>query len=91
MQVYDNEGNVTGKINAVMSKWKSELHKFFQGYDQNEFDKDFYDFAINEKKRLEDNGLNVNTDTFNTKISLEEIQKVLSKAKNNKIVCQMKF
>ncbi len=27
-------------------------NRLFQGYDQNEFDKDFYDFAINEKKRL---------------------------------------
>ncbi len=33
-------------------KWKSQFHKLFQGYNQNEFDKDFYDFAINEKKRL---------------------------------------
>ncbi len=40
----------------------------FQGYDQNEFNKDFYDFAINKKKRLEEIGLNVNTDTFNAKI-----------------------
>ncbi len=69
-----------------MSKWKSEFLKLFQGYDQNEFYKDFYDFAINEKKRLEEIGFNVNTDTFNAKISLEEIQKVLGKAKNNKAV-----
>ncbi len=45
-----------------------------------------YIFAINEKKRLEEIGLNVNTDTFNAKISLEEKQKVLSKAKYNKAV-----
>ncbi len=81
MQVYDNEGNVTGERNAVMFKWKSEFHKLFQGYDQNEFDKDFYDFVIKEKKRLEEIGLNVNTDTFNAKISLEEIQKVWVKPK----------
>ncbi len=80
MQVYDNDGNVTGEINAVISKWKSEFQKLFQGYDQNEFDKDFYDFADNEKKRLEEIGLNINTDTYNAKISLEDIQKVLGKA-----------
>ncbi len=56
-----------------MSKWKSEFHKLFKGYDPNDFDKDFYDFAINEKKRLKEIGLNVNTDTFNAKLSLEEI------------------
>ncbi len=58
----------------------------FQGYDQNEFDKDFYNFAINEMKRLEEIDLNVNTDTFNVKIVLDNIQKVLGKAKNNKDV-----
>ncbi len=56
MQVYDNEGNVTGERNAVMSKW------------------------------LEVIGLNVNTDTFNAKISLEKMQKVLDNAQNNKAV-----
>ncbi len=81
MQVYDNEGNATGEINAVMCKWKSEFHKLFQGYDQNEFDKDFYDFASNEKKRLK-----CKYRYFNAKISLEEIQKVLSKANDNKAV-----
>ena len=68
MQVYDDEGNVTGEINVVMSKWKSEFHKLFQGYDQNEFDKDFYDFAIKEKERLEEIGLNVNNDIFNASL-----------------------
>ncbi len=58
----------------------------FQGYDQNEFDKDFYNFAINEMKRLEEIDLNVNTDTFNVKIVLDNIQKVLGKPKNNKDV-----
>ncbi len=87
MQVHYNKVNVKGEINAVMSNRKSKFHKLFQGNDQNEFDKDFYDFAINEKKTLEEIGLNVNTDTFNAKISLEEIQKVLGKAKNNKAVC----
>ncbi len=86
MQVYGNEGNVTEEINAVMSKWKSEFHKLFQGYEKNEFNKDLYDFAINEKKRLEEIGLNVNTYTFNAKISLEEMHKVLDKAKHNKAV-----
>ncbi len=44
----------------------------------------FSDFAINEKKRLEETGLNINMDTFNAQISLDEIQGVLDKAKNNK-------
>ncbi len=58
----------------------------FKVMTKNEFDKYFYDFAINEKKRLEEIGLKVNTDTFSATISLEEIQKVLDIVKNNKAV-----
>jgi hypothetical protein len=86
MQVYDEEGNVTGEIDKVMSKWKSDFHNLFQGYDTNEFNTEFYNQVFNEKERLEAEGHNINTDTFNSVISLEETQKVLGRAKNNKVV-----
>ncbi len=86
MQVYDDECNITGEIDEVMPKWKFDFNNLFQGYDTNEFNPQFYNYILNEKERLEAEGNNENTDIFNSILSLEEIQKVIDRAKNNKSV-----
>ncbi len=86
MQVYDDEGNITGEIDEVMAKWKFDFNNLFQGYGTNEFNPQFYNYILNEKERLEAEGNNANTDMFNSVLSLEEIQKVIDRAKNNKSV-----
>ncbi len=86
MQVYDDEGNITGEIDEVMAKWKFDFNHLFECYDTNEFNPQFYNYILNEKERLEAEGNNANTDIFNSVLSLEEIQKVIDGAKNNKSV-----
>ncbi len=86
MQVYDDEGNITGEIDEVMAKWIFDFNHLFQGYDTNEFNPQFYNYILNEKERLEAESNNGNTDIFNSVLSLEEIQKVIDRPKNNKSV-----
>ncbi len=86
MQVYDDEGNITGEIDEVMAKWKFNFNNLFQGYDTNEFNPQFYNYFLIENERLEAEGYNVNTDIFNSVLSLEEIQKVIDRAKSINLV-----
>ncbi len=63
----------TGEIDKVMAKWKFNFNNLFQGYDT-------------KIERLEAEGNNENTEIFNSVLSLEEIQKVINRAKHNKSV-----
>ncbi len=69
-----------------MAKWKFDFNNLFQGYDTNEFNPQFYYYILNEKERLEAEGNNENTDIFNSVLSLNEIHKIIDRAKNNKSV-----
>ncbi len=82
----DDEGNITGEIDEDMSKWKFDFNNLFQGEIINEFNLQFYNYILNEKERLEAEGNNENTDIIISVLSLEEIQKVIDTAKNNKSV-----
>ncbi len=55
-------------------------------YFSNEFNPQFNNYILNEKERLEAEGSNVNTDIFKSVLSLEDIQKVIDRVKNNKSV-----
>ncbi len=46
MQVYDDEGNITGEIDEVMAKWKFDFNNLFQGYDSNEFNPQFNNYIF---------------------------------------------
>lgn len=86
MEVYDNSGNITNNTKTVLNTWKDGFKDLYEGYDNNEFDTVFYDYAMSEKARLESLHTDYTEGEFNHPITLEEVSKVLTKMKNNKAV-----
>ena len=86
MQVYDESGHVTGDINKVKRRWESDFQTLYEGYNPDEFDRTFYEYAMREKDRLENINNNDNDLDINMNISENEVRKVISKAKNRKAI-----
>ncbi len=69
-----------------MSTWQNEFHTLFKGYQENDFDENFYENIMREKKAMEEEPIDTNSDTLNSFITFDEVKKVLGNAKNNKSV-----
>ncbi len=83
MEVYDSEGNITNNTNTVLNTWTPEFNELYEGYENSEFDTNFYEYTQAEWVRLESACINMNEGNINQIISIEEVCKVLNKMHNN--------
>ncbi len=45
MEVYDDNGIVLSDHRSVLNRWVGDYKELYKGYDTNEFDSDFYEYA----------------------------------------------
>ena len=88
----DLENEITDDINEVLEKWKRDFSKLYNQGIASDFDDDFMNEAMEMKRQLENmddaernNDYDIeNEDIMNGDITLEEVRKAISKAKNRK-------
>ncbi len=51
-------------IQTVLNTWKSEFNELYKGYENSEFDTNFYEYAQAEQVRLESNCINMNEGNY---------------------------
>ena len=71
---------------SILKGWHDDYKELYKGYDNDEFDGAFYEYAISEITRLEDTCTNMNEGFINQSIMVNEVSKVLRKMRNNKSV-----
>ena len=85
-EVYDDDCNIRTDIDFVLNKWKTEYEKLYKS-DVTQFDNDFYkqilELLRNAENRMSD-PLYTSNITLNKNISVQEINSVVDKLKNNK-------
>ncbi len=69
-----------------MNEWSNQFNSLFQGYNRNDFDKPFYDFAMGEKERMENEDFGDEQAWCNTDITETEVKYVLNKVRLIKAV-----
>ena len=90
MSVYSGSGSdLVSDFETVLNTWRDEFSGLYnRPVDQNvDFDNEFYADAMNYKNRCEYNMSQpdyISNDFLNGNISLEEVEKVLNRLKNNK-------
>ena len=76
--------NYRGK--DVLAKWKTEFQKLYNSEaEPGTFDDAFYTYSVHEKDRLEKEYSALHSD-FNADITVDEVMKVIDKAKSRKAV-----
>ncbi len=74
MEVYDDHGHVNNDVNCVLNTWSKEYETLFKGYNVDDFDSAFYNFALGKLR-----GWNLS----NKMILICGITKILKKRKLN--------
>ncbi len=46
VEIYDNSEEINTDTNFVLNEWSNQFNSLFKGYNRNDFDKPFYDFAM---------------------------------------------
>ena len=64
----------------VLNKWQTDFNSLYEGHQEHNFDDCFYKDILTQKEKLEDD----NNGELNVNITEQEVQKAISKAKNNK-------
>ena len=83
-QDYWNSVNYREK--DVLAKWKTEFQKLYNSEaEPGTFDDAFYTYSVHEKDRLEKEYSALDSD-FNADITVDEVMKVIGKAKSRKAV-----
>ncbi len=85
MEVYDEPGHVNNDINCALNTWSKEYETLFQGYNVDDFDSVFYNFALGEIERM---GSEQHDDIdmwYNKDIDEKEVKFVLKKARLKKL------
>ncbi len=83
LKVYNEEGQLKDNIERVLDNWHQDFKTLLNRPGDVGFDDNFYNECIQEKYDLEQNNL-VITPELNVPITLEEIQKFVSKLKKQK-------
>ena len=86
MAVYNEDGSVNYRGKDVLAKWKTEFQKLYNSEaEPGTFDDAFYTYSVHEKDRLEKEYSALHSD-FNADITVDEVMKVIGKAKSRKAV-----
>ena len=88
METYDQNGDTETNETCVLNQWKTDFENLYKNNDgENTFDSHFQNEALAHKTVLEDNMLDPlyesNSD-LNQNISMQEIEKIIMNAKNEK-------
>ncbi len=86
VEIYDNSGEINTDTNFVLNEWSNQFNSLLQGYNRNDFDKLFYDFAMGEKERMENGDFGDDQAWCNTDITETEVKFVLNKARLRKAI-----
>ena len=85
-EVYDCDGNVKSDLDTVLQKWKDDFENLYKT-DSTSFDNQFYD-EIKSLLRTAESNMNdplyVPNAILNRNISIEEVNSVVDRLKNNK-------
>lgn len=83
MEVYDDQGNVVNNHKYVLDKWRDEFRNLFNFVPQaDEFDDDFLTRCEQELR----NNTFSQFDELDSPITIDEVRKVITHAKNNKAI-----
>ena len=84
MEIVDNDGNVSTRLDDVLSRWKSDYQNLFSNNSSAEFDEDHLNYVKDSMLSNSVPQTNVDLTNLNADISKEEVLKSIMRAKLRK-------
>ena len=84
MQVIDNDGNVSTRLDDILSRWKSEYENLFSDNNSDTFDEGHLNYVQNAMQSNSVHCLKTDLTILNADISKEEVLKSIMRAKLRK-------